>query len=229
MRREEFCPERFCLEQRAPQGDSLPLMSWWEVVGWLGSAILVLSLLQTVIWRLRLINLAGCLVLIGYNTVVGVWPMVGLNIVLAGINIVYLFRMAKSRHAAEHYDVVQVTRDDAYLRHLLQRHRRDIARFNPLFDVSTDTDEAYLIAQGDELVGVVLADIDDGVARVRLDYVTPRFRDLSPGEFVFGPQGAFAGRDIRRVVTPPGMLRPYYEKLGFRRERESYVLEYARD
>ena len=47
---------------------------WWlEAVGWIGSAVLVWSLLQTELHRLRIINLVGCLVLIVYNGVVGVW------------------------------------------------------------------------------------------------------------------------------------------------------------
>ena len=51
-------------------------MIWLEIIGWLGSALLVWSLLQVRILRLRAINLAGCFVLIGYNGVLHVWPMV---------------------------------------------------------------------------------------------------------------------------------------------------------
>src|SRR5690242_10602176 len=74
------------------------LMIWLEVVGWLGSALLVWSLLQVRILRLRALNLAGCLVLIGYNGVLHVWPMVGLNVVLAAINVWYLARLQTTRH-----------------------------------------------------------------------------------------------------------------------------------
>ena len=52
-----------------------------EIIGWVGSAILVVSLLQTNLHRLRWINLVGCVILVGYNAVLGVWPMVGLNVV----------------------------------------------------------------------------------------------------------------------------------------------------
>ena len=51
-----------------------------EALGWVGSAILVVSLLQTQLFRLRVINLVGCLVLIAYNGLAHVWPMVGLNV-----------------------------------------------------------------------------------------------------------------------------------------------------
>lgn len=63
-------------------------MPWLEIVGWVGSAILVWSLLQTRILRLRALNLMACLVLLVYNGTVGVWPMVGLNVVLGVINVV---------------------------------------------------------------------------------------------------------------------------------------------
>ena len=62
-------------------------------------------------------------------------------------------------------------------------------------------------------------------AHVVLDYVTARYRDLSPGEFVWRSSGLLAERGIRRVVTRPGMVGAYYDRLGFRREGDTYVLE----
>jgi hypothetical protein len=60
---------------------------------------------------------------------------------------------------------------------------------------------------------------------VELDYVTPRFRDFSPGEFVYRGSGLFSDRGFRRVVTPAGMVAPYDDRLGMRREGETYVLD----
>jgi hypothetical protein len=55
--------------------------------------------------------------------------------------------------------------------------------------------------------------------------VTRRYRDFSPGEFVWRRSGLLAEHGIRRVVTPPSMVGAYYDRLGFRREDESWVLE----
>jgi hypothetical protein len=73
----------------------------------------------------------------------------------------------------------------------------------------------------------VLIRPDGDVARVILDYVTPRFRDFSPGEFVWRRAPRLRERGFRTVVTPPDMVAPYYDRLeaGFRREGASYVLE----
>jgi hypothetical protein len=52
--------------------------SWWlEAIGWAGSAVLVWSLLQTQLRRLRVLNLVGCLILIAYNAAIHVWPWSG--------------------------------------------------------------------------------------------------------------------------------------------------------
>jgi hypothetical protein len=206
-------------------------MVWLEVIGWTGSAILVWSLLQTRILRLRALNLLGSLVLLLYNSIIGVWPMVGLNLVLSAINIVHLRRLLGSRHDEAAYEVLEVGPDDSYLRYVLRVHEADIGRFNPGFeyDPAVPGRSAFLVQRGDETVGVVLArDAGDGVAQVDLDYVTPRFRDFSPGEFVYRRSGLFTDRGYHRVVTPPGMVEPYYEQLGFARVGDSYALDLGR-
>ena len=79
--------------------------------------------------------------------------------------------------------------------------------------------------KGDETVGTVLLRADGDVARVQLDYVTPKYRDFSPGEFVWRRSGLLRERGFRRVVTPSGMVAAYYDKVGFRRDGDAYVLD----
>ena len=76
--------------------------------------------------------------------------------------------------------------------------------------------------RGDETVGVVLVrDDGDGVAQVQLDYVTPRYRDFSPGEFVWRRSNVLRERGFHRVVTPADMVGAYYGRLGFERDAET--------
>lgn len=204
-------------------------MNWLDLIGWAGSALLVWSLLQARILRLRALNLVGCLVLIGYNAALAVWPMVGLNVVLAVINIWYLRKMLATRHDEETYQVVEVGVDDQFLAHTLRVHGADIARFNPGFHWPPGTAaerSAFLVVRADEVVGVVLYHAEPGgVAQIDLDYVTQRFRDFTPGEFVYRRSRLFTDRGFRRVVSPPGMVAPYYHRLGFRPEGDAYVLD----
>lgn len=205
-------------------------MTWLDVIGWTGSALLVWSLLQTSLLRLRALNLVGCLVLIGFNAALGVWPMVGLNVVLAVINIWYLATMLTRRHDERAYRVVEVRPGDEILAHVLSVHRDDIARFNPGFRWAPGPDiAAFLVVNGDEIVGVVSFRAEgDGVARVELDYVTQRYRDFTPGEFVWRRSDLLRGRGYQQVITSPEIVSPYYDRIGFRPDGAGFVLDLDR-
>ena len=202
-------------------------MDWLDVVGWAGSVVLVWSLSQARLLRLRVLNLIGYVVLVGYNAALSVWPMVGLNVAMTGVNAWHLHRILTTRHDEATYTVVQVGTDDTFLAHVLRVHWADLAKFNPSFRFDDAPDRAaFLIMRGDEVVGVLfLRPAGEGVAQIELDYVTKRFRDVSPGEFVFRSSGLLTGRGYHRVRTPPGMLAPYYGRLGFQRHGDHYELE----
>ncbi|WP_134767499.1 YgjV family protein [Nocardioides sp. 1609] len=202
-------------------------MSWLDILGWGGSALLVFSLLQARVLRFRALNLVACVILLVFNALLEVWPMVGMNAVLCAINIWFLVRLQRERHDDAVFQVVEVGRDDAYLRHLLTLHADDITRFQPDFVRSdaAERDHAFVVLRGDEAVGVVLLDADGDVARVRLDYVTPRYRDFTPGEFVWRDSGVLTTLGFRHVLSPPGMVGAYYDRVGFRRNGQEYVLD----
>lgn len=201
-------------------------MDVWSIIGWGGSALVVLSLLQTRILRLRILNLVGCVILVGFNAVVGVWPMVGMNAVLAVINVVHLWRLLRHRHDEAEYQVLQVNQTDAYLGFVLAQHHKDISRFNPGFTPGTSP-YAFLVQHGDRTVGVVLAhDAGSGRAQIDLDYVLPKYRDFTPGEFVYRRSEVFTEHGFHQVIAPPRMRdsTPYLRNLGFRPEGDHLVL-----
>lgn len=201
---------------------------WLEAVGWAGSALLVFSLLQARVLRFRTLNTLACVVLVFYNAAVGVWPMVGMNAVLTVINLWFIVKLVRERHDEAVFEVLGVGTTDDYLAHVLRVHGADIARYQPGFTADrarVDADLAFIVVRGDETVGVVLVRRDGDVARVTLDYVTPRYRDFTPGEFVWRRSGVLNGLGFRRVVTPPDMVAAYYGRLGFRPDGASYVLD----
>lgn len=75
-------------------------MFWLEVLGWAGSALLVVSILQSDIFRLRVFGLIASVALVAYNLALAVWPGVGLNVVVGLINAVYIARMVREKRRA---------------------------------------------------------------------------------------------------------------------------------
>ena len=222
-------------------------MVWLEVVGWLGSVLVVLSLMLAGVWRFRVLNLVGAVIATGYNAALGIWPFAAMNGAIAVIDVYWLVRLQRERHDDAAYQVLEVGPDDSYLAHTLRTHAGDIARFYPSFagvgpavpaagpaTVPTavpaavpDTGRhAFLVLKGDETVGVVVVrDRGDGVAQIELDYVTPRFRDFTPGEFVYRRSGVFARHGFRRLVVPRDVVgaQDYYARVGFAPTPDAWV------
>lgn len=209
------------------------MLPWLEIGGWVGSALVVLSLTQAHVLRFRWLNLTGSLVATTYNAILGIWPFVAMNAAISLINVYWLWRLGRERHDAAVYEVVEVAPDDAYLLHVLRTHAADIARFAPQFEAEPGPGEersAFLVQRGDETVGVVeVRDGGDGDAVVALDWVTRRFRDLTPGEFVYRRSGIFAAKGFDRVVVPHAAHgdETYLRGVGFRPEGSSWVRDVA--
>jgi hypothetical protein len=200
---------------------------WLDLFGWAGSALLIVSLLQARVLRFRVLNLVAGLMLVVFNALIGVWPMVAMNLATSSINIWFIARLLRDRHDEAAFRVLAVRSDDAYLGYVLAVHQADVQRYQPDFTwdgVPREDRRPFLILKGDETVGVVIIRVEGESAHVELDYVTRRFRDFSPGEFVWRESGLLRGLGISRVVTSPSMLDPYYERVGFRRDGTSYVL-----
>ncbi len=202
-----------------------------DVIGWLGSAILVVSLAQTRVLRFRVLNLLAAVLLVAFNAAVAVWPMVALNVVITVLDAWVLLRLARTRHDERAYEVLPIAPGEAYLGHLLARHASDITRFNPDLpaDVRARADLAFLTLNQGETVGVVLARRTgrEGEAQVLLDYVLPRFRDFTLGEFVFRQGGPFPALGVRRVLAPAGMRESsaYLRAVGFRPGPDGLALD----
>ncbi len=193
----------------------------WEIIGWVGSVLVVVSLMQARVLRFRALNLTGSVIATVVNVVLGIWSFAAMNAAIAVIDVFWLGRLLRDRHDAAAYEVVEVTPQDGYLRHVLRVHGADIARFYPSFQVDDAARErsAFLVLRGDETVGVVVVrDDGDGVGVVELDYVTQRFRDFTPGEFVYRRSGVFQDKQLRRLVVAADAhgSRDYFARVGFR-------------
>lgn len=72
---------------------------WIEVFGWIGSALLIVSLLQGKMLTLRVINSIASAMLVLYNVLVETWPMVAMNAAVILINAWHIVKIVRERRA----------------------------------------------------------------------------------------------------------------------------------
>ena len=63
-----------------------------ELFGYLGSLLIILSMMFTSINKLRIINIIGSIISLTYSIIIDAWPIVILNASLITINMYHLIR-----------------------------------------------------------------------------------------------------------------------------------------
>jgi hypothetical protein len=202
-------------------------MSLLDVVGWVSSALVVWSLMLVSVWRFRWMNLAGAALATVVNALLGIWPFAAMNGVIAVIDVIWIVRLSRERHDVAAFEVVEVGADDPYLHHLLALKAEDVRAVHPDFTLPAAGSSAFLVLRGDETVGmVVVSKAGEGVGSVDLDYVTDRFRDFTPGEFVYRRSGIFAAKGFTRLhAADVPAHHDYYPRVGFRRVGDHWERE----
>ncbi len=77
-----------------------------EIFGYIGTALIIVSMMMKSIHKLRLINVCGSVISTIYAVFCDAWPIVVMNVCLMTINVFHLIRYAidkkKSRSKEEH-------------------------------------------------------------------------------------------------------------------------------
>ncbi len=201
-----------------------------ELVGYLGSALVVISMLMTSVIRLRLINLVGCVIFTIYALIIKSYPTAAMNFFLVGINIYHLLRLMRTKR---HYDLIRSDAKDGYFTYLLETSLEDIGRWFPEFrcsEAAERADVAYLVSCDRNPAALFLgAKTGEGEMEVLLDYSTPVYRDTTVGRFLYGELAKAGWQTLVFRMKAPDHIA-YMERMGYRADGEGgYVLRLSNE
>ncbi len=191
----------------------MPQSFWIEAVGYLGSALVLVSMLMSSVVRLRVINLAGCVIFSVYALIIRSYPTAVMNICLTGINIWHLMKLRKPER---HFEIYEDSPGSAWIAHMLAHYRDDIALHFPEFGIEAlrPDDRVFMVLEGGEAAGILIGTPDGGCLDVTLDYATPVYRDCSVGRALYA---ALPAHGIRTLVwqSQPEAHAAYLQRMGF--------------
>ena len=183
-----------------------------EAIGYIGSALVLISMLMTSVVKLRFINTVGSLIFTGYALMISSYPTAAMNFCLALINIYNLIKLFRNK---KEYSVIKVRPDNALINHFFGLYEEDIKKFFPEVDKNSQFDRAYLVCYGTDAAGILLGNADsDGSISVKIDYTTPVYRDCSAGKYLYA---YLASQHIPSLSasTNSEIHRKYLLKMGF--------------
>lgn len=189
-------------------------MNITEIIGYIASVLVAVSLMMSGILRLRIINLAGALFFSVYGFIIGALPVAIVNGFICIVDIYYLWEMLSAK---EYFRILELKHDSEYLAYFLGFHRDEIKKYMPSFNYSPGTaSTVFFILRNSIPAGLLLAQpAEDGGLFIELDYVIPGYRDMKIGKYVYN--NIFAVKPVTKLYTHPGNRRhdDYLKKMGF--------------
>ena len=197
-----------------------------ELIGYLGSILVAISLMMRSLLRLRLINLIGALFFTIYGLLLGAYPVAFLNGLIVFIDLYYLYQMWRQK---DFFTFLEVLPKSKYMQAFVDFYKDDILEIIPTYTHNTDEDLlCFFILRNMMPAGLFVAKAQGEEAHIQLDYVIPNYRDFQVARFIFEENAAFfLQRGIRRFVSDGGSAihRTYLEKMGFVNKEDVYVHE----
>jgi hypothetical protein len=184
----------------------------YELIGYLASILVAVSLMMSRIVPLRVVNMIGAATFAVYGYLIGSWPVAGMNAFIVLINIYYLVQIFRSR---EYLRILEVSSEDGYLNYFLDFYEDEIKKFQPGFRTESGEDRLNLLVLRNTVpAGAIIGKRVNDTLSLDLDFVTPAYRDFKIADFVYRENLQFFRqrgiREIEAVTTDS----TYARKLG---------------
>ena len=145
-----------------------------EIFGYIGTALVIVSMMMTSVVTLRIINMCGGAISLIYSIFVNAWPVVVLNACLICINFVQTVRQLKKREDAI---LVPVGENDPTAKHLLNVWKADFEKCNPDCNLEEIRDgQKHILYVGEEAIGFLIGAQNSEESGVYTLYLTPTHR-----------------------------------------------------
>jgi len=187
-----------------------------ELIGYAASALVAVSLLTSNVLRLRVLNLAGAVVFVVYAAITRAWPVLAVNLFVAGIDLWHIISLKSKKDI---FKLMRVETGNPLLDNFLAYHARGIWQFFPDFDISRlQSPRCIFILRNLLPVGLFIYTEERPDIRVHLDYVAEDYRDLKSARYLFNrPQNTetFEGFTSFTAVSGSPRHADYLRRVGF--------------
>ncbi len=188
-----------------------------EWLGYLASALVVISLMMSSIIQLRWFNLAGALLMCVYGLLIHAAPVAVLNLFIVLVDLYYLKQIYLSR---DYFNTLQPRPESHYLNYFLEFYRQEIAAHIPEFQPPIPKEAMAFFVLRNTVPACLFIAIPDknNTLHIKLDFVVPAYRDFKIGRFLFEEKQSFfpdCGFTTLKATAGTKTHARYLRKMGF--------------
>jgi len=191
------------------------ILDW---IGYLGSLVVLISLMMSSIKKLRWINLVGAVIFAFYGFMIASIPTGFMNVGIAVIDIVFLVMMYKQK---DYFRVLPIPEPTEYLKQFFKFYKNDIEQFQALDEEALNKASVkFYVLRNMTPASVFIAEkYDENTLEIKLDYAVPMYRDFKIGKFVYENQKEyFSGLGYSKFIVFSDKKEHinYMKKMGFK-------------
>lgn len=206
-------------------------MNWIEIIGYLATAGVAISMLMNSITKLRWINSIGSLLFVLYGILIKSYPIAITNFFILSINMYFLYKIYTKK---DNFNLLKVNTKDEYLISFIEYFLSDIRKYYNNFTYDPQKiDNSFLILRNMQVVGIILTKkTDEQTINIELDYVIPEYRDYKAGNYLYKDNiNLFKKMGILKITSEvtSEKHKKYFLKIGFKlsnnNKKELLILE----
>lgn len=193
------------------------MISFYELLGYIASGLIVLSLMMRSIVKLRTINLVGAATMSVYGLLIHAYPVAILNAIIVAIDIYYLLEMARPQ---DYFKLLEVRPGARYLHYFLEFYDAEIRKYNPDFVFrESSRQRIFFVLRNLIPAGLFITQsMPEGILGVNLDFVIPGYRDFKIGKFVYSKDSELFKEGVAKTIVTQSRSSKhvsYLKKMGF--------------
>lgn len=185
-----------------------------ELIGYIASVLVLISLMMSGIIKLRVINLIGAVFFTVYGVMINAYPVALVNATICCVNAYYLYDIFRTQ---EYFRILEVMHDSEYLQYFLDFHGSEIKKYLPHFNFNLTADTTvFFILRNSIPAGLICAEKKGKDSLfVNLDFVIPGYRDLKIAKYVYN--NIFNIKKVNKLYSNSGNSKHdgYLQKMGF--------------
>ncbi len=201
-----------------------------QLIGYLGSFLVVVSMLMTSLVKLRLINIIGSVIFTVYALIIKSYPTAAMQVCLITINAIGIFRLSKSK---KDFSIVQANSGESYISYFESLYKEDIKKFFPdcenIFEKNSSAADNksgrkfFITCCNSNTAGLCIAkQKSEDALEIELDYSTPSYRDCSVGKHLYQYLKAQGIKEVSASTSIPAHSK-YLRTLGFKEHDGVFV------
>lgn len=199
-----------------------------DIIGYVASVLLAISLMVNNDLKFRWINSLGCLAFILYGTFITAFPVILTNSALLLINFIYLIRIYRTD---VNFQLVEFNSSDAFVTEFFAFYEKDLHTYFPGINAAFSQKNdgiAFAVLRDMNIANVFIADKDAaGNAWVQLNYTVPKYRDFKVGRYLFNERKKyFIGKGISQIVyaeVPNKNHERFLKIMGFKKSSSPQI------